>query len=109
MLSIYRIAINLILILTPIIFIIRLLKKKEDPKRFKEKLCFFSKERGNDLKTPRPLAQFPGLRPGDKWCLCAARWIEAHKNGAAPQVVLESTHEETLVMVSLEVLEKYKP
>tara|TARA_B100000029_G_C17549564_1_gene949610 strand:- start:1481 stop:1846 length:366 start_codon:yes stop_codon:yes gene_type:complete len=68
----------------------------------------FSKENGNDLKTPQPLAQFPGLRPGDKWCLCAARWIEAHKNGVAPQVVLESTHEETLVMVSLEVLETYK-
>jgi uncharacterized protein (DUF2237 family) len=68
----------------------------------------YSKEKGNDLKTPQPLAQFPGLRPGDKWCLCAARWIEAFKDGCAPPVILEATQEETLAMVSLEVLQTYK-
>jgi uncharacterized protein (DUF2237 family) len=68
----------------------------------------YSKEKGNDLKTPQPLAQFPGLRPGDKWCLCTARWIEAFKDGCAPPVILEATQEETLAMVSLEVLQTYK-
>jgi len=68
----------------------------------------YSKEKGNDLKTPQPLAQFPGLRPGDKWCLCTARWIEALKDGCAPPVILEATQEETLAMVSLEVLQTYK-
>jgi len=51
----------------------------------------FSKKRGNDLSTPRP--GFPGLRPGDRWCVCAARWKEAHDAGVAPPVVLASTHE----------------
>jgi uncharacterized protein len=51
----------------------------------------FSKKRGNDLSTPRP--GFPGLRPGDRWCVCAARWKEAHDAGVAPPVVLAATHE----------------
>ena len=67
----------------------------------------FSKNRGNDLKTPVPVAQFPGLKPGDQWCLCASRWIEAYKSGHAPKVVLESTNEETLAMVSLKVLKQF--
>ena len=68
----------------------------------------YSQERGNDLKTPVPLAKFPGLKPGDKWCLCASRWIEAYKDGFAPKVILESTNEETLAMVSLDILEQFK-
>lgn len=64
----------------------------------------FSKARGNDLSTPRPELGFAGLRPGDAWCLCAARWKEAFEAGAAPHVVLEATHARTLEVVPLEVL-----
>ena len=56
----------------------------------------FSKARGNDLSTPRPEFGFPGLKPGDRWCLCAARWQEAHDAGVAPRVVIQATHERTL-------------
>ena len=59
----------------------------------------FSRARGNDLSTPRP--GFPGLKPGDRWCLCAARWQEAFEAGFAPPVVLEATHEATLGHVKL--------
>jgi len=61
----------------------------------------FSKSRGNDLSTPRPQFQFPGLRPGDRWCVCAARWLEAHRAGHAPPVVLEATHEAALEVVTI--------
>jgi uncharacterized protein (DUF2237 family) len=64
----------------------------------------FSRARGNDLSTPRPEYGFPGLRPGDRWCLCAARWTEALEEGKAPQVVLASTHISMLRHVPLEVL-----
>lgn len=64
----------------------------------------FSKARGNDLSTPRPEYQFPGLNPGDSWCLCAARWREAFEAGVAPQVHLEATHEAALQVVELEHL-----
>jgi uncharacterized protein len=67
----------------------------------------FSKSRGNDLTTPMPEYRFPGLRPGDRWCLCAARWVEAWQAGAAPMLVLEASHEKTLELVSLEVLLKF--
>ena len=67
----------------------------------------FSKRVGNDLSTPRPDFGFDGLKPGDRWCLCAPRWKEALDAGAAPQVVLESTHEETLAIVPLGVLKDY--
>src|SRR5690349_6005217 len=67
----------------------------------------FSKARGNDLSTPRPEYGFAGLKPGDRWCLCAARWEEALDAGSAPQVVLEATHAVTLQVVSLEDLKKY--
>ena len=67
----------------------------------------YSKSVGNDLSTPRPDLGFPGLQPGDRWCLCAPRWKEALDAGAAPQVVLESTHEETLAIVTLGVLKDY--
>jgi len=68
----------------------------------------FSKERGNDLSTPRPEFQFPGLTGGDRWCLVALRWQEALEAGAAPEVVLEATHEAALQYVSLEDLRKYQ-
>ena len=67
----------------------------------------YSRAAGNDLSTPIPEAAFPGLRPGDRWCLCSPRWKEALDAGAAPMLVLESTHEETLAIVPLGVLKDY--
>ena len=67
-----------------------------------------SKYLGNDLSTPRPEFNFPGLKTGDQWCLCAERFLQAHHEGAAPKVNLEATHKETLKIVSLEVLELYR-
>ena len=67
----------------------------------------FSKQRGNDLSTPMPEHGFTGLKPGDQWCLCAARWKEALDAGAAPRVVLAATHEETLAMLPLAELKRH--
>ena len=67
----------------------------------------FSSLKGNDLSTPRPEYNFPGIKPGDRWCLCASRWVEAWKAGKAPKVVLEATHERTLDFVELEELVKW--
>ncbi len=67
----------------------------------------FSKLRGNDLSTPLPAFGFPGLTPGDRWCLCAERWKEALEAGMAPRVILRATHENTLEVVSLEHLKRY--
>ena len=67
----------------------------------------FSRSRGNDLSTPRREFGFPGLRPGDQWCLCAARWQEALDAGAAPRVVLRATHAATLDIVSIEDLKQF--
>ena len=67
----------------------------------------FSKAAGNDLSTPRPEFGFEGLRPGDRWCLCAPRWKEALDAGAAPRIVLDCTHEETLAIVPLGVLKDH--
>jgi uncharacterized protein len=67
----------------------------------------YSKSVGNDLSTPRPDLGFDGLKPGDRWCLCAPRWKEALDAGAAPQLILEATHEETLAIVPLGVLKDY--
>jgi uncharacterized protein (DUF2237 family) len=67
----------------------------------------FSRAAGNDLSTAMPQYGFPGLKPGDRWCLCAPRWKEALDAGAAPQLVLEATHEETLAIVPLGVLKDY--
>jgi uncharacterized protein (DUF2237 family) len=64
----------------------------------------FSRSRGNDLSTPRPEYGFPGLRPGDRWCLCASRWQEALEAGMAPPVVLAATHEAALAVVRREDL-----
>jgi len=67
----------------------------------------FSRSRGNDLSTPNLEFGFPGLRPGDQWCLCAARWQEALEAGAAPRVLLQSTHAAALRVVQLRDLKKY--
>ncbi|MDY7109815.1 MAG: DUF2237 domain-containing protein [Planctomycetota bacterium] len=67
----------------------------------------FSKERGNDLMTPSPAMQFPGLKDGDRWCLCVARWKEALEAGVAPPVVLEATHISALEFVTLEELKAH--
>ena len=67
----------------------------------------FSLKRGNDLTTPRPEHRFAGLKPGDRWCLCANRWVEALQAGVAPPVVLESTHAKALAFVSLDELRQH--
>lgn len=67
----------------------------------------FSKSRGNDLTTPVPEFGFPGLKPGDQWCLCAGRWKEALDAGVAPPVILAATHEETLAIVPLAELKRH--
>ena len=72
-----------------------------------EAFLAYSKAAGNDLSTPHPEYAFPGLKPGDRWCLCAPRWKEALDAGMAPMLVLESTHEETLAIVPLGVLKDY--
>lgn len=62
---------------------------------------------GNDLSTPRPEWRFPGLMPGDRWCVVAARWLQAHEDGRAAPVILAATHERTLETIPLAVLEQY--
>lgn len=68
----------------------------------------FTKSRGNDLQTPRPMYDFDGLKAGDGWCLCALRWREALEAGVAPPIMLEATHEKALKYVPLKTLKKYK-
>ena len=67
----------------------------------------FSKSRGNDLSTPMPQYEFPGLKPGDHWGLCAGRWLEAYEAGMAPQVDLEATNEAALAIVPLDALKEH--
>ncbi|MEK0447227.1 MAG: hypothetical protein RLZZ399_2548 [Verrucomicrobiota bacterium] len=67
----------------------------------------FTREQGNDLSTPVPEYQFPGLKAGDRWCLCVSRWVEAMEAGVAPAVVLEATHLTALEFVSLEDLQSH--
>ena len=67
----------------------------------------FSKKAGNDLSTPRPEFDFPGLKPGDRWCLCARRWKEAKEQNIAPPLFLEATHKETLKIISLTELQQF--
>lgn len=69
-----------------------------------DEFLHFSKGRGNDLITPRPEFLFPGLKAGDKWCLCALRWMEAYHSNCAPPVFLEATNEASLAIIPLEVL-----
>jgi len=72
-----------------------------------DKFLEFSKSRGNDLTTPQPDFGFPGLKAGDQWCLCAARWQEAFQAGSAPGVVLEATHESALEFIDLDDLKRH--
>ena len=72
-----------------------------------EEFLAFSKYVGNDLSTPRPEFNFAGLKPGDKWCLCASRFLQAHEEGCAPQVDLAATHRRALDIVPIIVLEGY--
>lgn len=72
-----------------------------------ERFLEFSASVGNDLSTPRPEFGFPGLRPGDRWCLCASRWAEALEAGVAPRVVLEATHLRTLEWIDLADLQAH--
>lgn len=67
----------------------------------------YSRGQGNDLSTPIPKFNFPGLKEGDRWCLCASRWVEAWNEDVAPQVILEATHEKTLDFISLDELVKF--
>jgi len=69
-----------------------------------EEFLKFSYERGNDLITPRPEYRFPGLKPHDRWCVCAARWLEAYEAGVAPPVFLEATHEKAALIIPLKAL-----
>ena len=69
-----------------------------------EDFLAFSSRAGNDLSTPVPEWGFPGLQPGDRWCLCASRWLEAHRAGCAPQVVLGATHQRALEIIPIELL-----
>lgn len=73
-----------------------------------EDFLAFSQLRGNDLSTPRPQWQFPGLKAGDQWCLCLSRWMEALAEGCAPLVILESTHQLVLDHVSLDTLKRFE-
>ena len=75
--------------------------------RVTEEFLVFSRRRGNDLSTPHPEFGFPGLRPGDRWCLCVLRWREAWEAGVAPKVILASTHRSVLRIVPLEVLKEH--
>ena len=67
----------------------------------------FSKSQGNDLSTPRPELGFKGLKPGDSWCLCANRWLEAYQNGSAPKIKLKSTHLKALEIIDLDSLKEH--
>ncbi|MCI0505989.1 MAG: DUF2237 domain-containing protein [Gammaproteobacteria bacterium] len=67
----------------------------------------YSRFKGNDLSTPAPQFGFPGLKPGDSWCLCAARWLEAHQQGMAPRVYLKRTHKQALRIVPMELLREF--
>ena len=67
----------------------------------------YTKSRGNDLSTPIPEWRFPGLKAGDKWCLCVLRWLEAEKANKAPKVILQATHEKALQYTTLLLLESY--
>ena len=72
-----------------------------------EEFLAFSKLAGNDLSTPMPEWSFPGVKTGDKWCLCAERFKQAHENNAAPKVLLEATNERTLDIIDMDVLVKH--
>tara|TARA_R110002072_G_scaffold301184_2_gene480438 strand:- start:700 stop:1068 length:369 start_codon:yes stop_codon:yes gene_type:complete len=72
-----------------------------------EEFLEFSRLKGNDLTTPIPYWNFPGLQPGSKWCLCISRWLEAEKEGKAPPIILKATHQKALNYTTIEILQKY--
>jgi uncharacterized protein (DUF2237 family) len=72
-----------------------------------EEFLAFARGRGNDLITPAPELRFPGLKPGDRWCVCAVTWREAFESGIAPPVLLAATNEETLAVIPLDALKRY--
>jgi len=72
-----------------------------------EDFLIFSKAMGNDLSTPRPEFNFPGLKEGDSWCVCALRWKEAYENGCAPKIYLRRTNKKVLKLVDLKILKEF--
>ena len=72
-----------------------------------EEFLKFSKSKGNDLSTPVPAFDFPGLNSGDRWCLCAARWLEAYKAGSAPSIIARATHRRALEIIPMEVMKEF--
>ena len=72
-----------------------------------DEFLIFSASKGNNLITPMPYYQFPGLKAGDKWCLCVTRWLQAERSGKAPKLILEATHEKTLDYAPLALLIKH--
>ena len=72
-----------------------------------EEFLTFSKSKGNDLSTPVPAFDFPGLNSGDRWCLCAARWLEAYEAGSAPSIIARATHRRALEIIPMEVMKEF--
>ena len=72
-----------------------------------EEFLKFSKSKGNDLSTPVPEFDFPGLNSGDRWCLCAARWLEAYEAGSAPSIIARATHRRALEIIPMEVMKEF--
>mgnify|MGYP001236653765 FL=1 len=72
-----------------------------------EEFLKFSKSKGNDLSTPVPAFDFPGLNSGDRWCLCAARWLEAYEAGSAPSIIARATHRRALEIIPMEVIKEF--
>ena len=72
-----------------------------------EEFLKFSKSKGNDLSTPVPAFDFPGLNSGDRWCLCAARWLEAYEAGSAPSIIARATHRRALEIIPMEVMKEF--
>ena len=72
-----------------------------------EEFLKFSKSKGNDLSSPVPAFDFPGLNPGDRWCLCAARWLEAYEEGSAPSIIARATHRRALEIIPMEAMKEF--
>ena len=72
-----------------------------------EEFLKFSKSKGNDLSTPVTAFDFPGLNSGDRWCLCAARWLEAYEAGSAPSIIARATHRRALEIIPMEVMKEF--
>ena len=72
-----------------------------------EEFLKFSKSKGNDLSTPVPAFDFPGLNSGDRWCLCAARWLEAYEASSAPSIIAKATHRRALEIIPMEVIKEF--